>query len=175
MTRIRARPAGRHRAASPTPAPRLRSEAWLLLGLFSSIPGELILGNGALCFVAHGAGSAWPSQLRTLERRLRTPGLAVSIERGQPTRCFRWRVDAVEAWVPRHYFGGGMRVRHEEAVVSFGFACPANMESRLGAFGEVRKQFRAVRRMRARCREWMAALSPAIARRDATSCGQPDR
>lgn len=146
----------------------LRSEAWLLPGLFSSIPGELILADGMLCFTASGTGSAWPSQLRMLERRLQTPGLAASIDGGHSTRCFRWRVDAVEAWVPWFYFGGGLRLRHAGIVVSLGFARPANMDARLGAFGEVARQFRAVRRMRGQCREWMDALAPAMVRRDAS-------
>ncbi len=154
------------RTASAAPSPCLRTEAWLLRGLFASIPGELILANGAIGFIARDTGSAWPSQLRALERQLDKPGLAAAIGLGQPSRCFHWRVDAVDARVPRHYFGGGIRLRHAGIVLSFGFARPANLEARRDGLGEVRRQLAAVRHMRAQCRRWMDALAAAPVRRD---------
>jgi hypothetical protein len=41
---------------APTPK-RLRSEAWLLLGI-SSLPGELVLSSGTLSYFARITGSA---------------------------------------------------------------------------------------------------------------------
>lgn len=140
----------------------LRSEAWLLRGI-SSLPGELILERGMLQFVAHGTGSIWPGQLRTLEQALRMPGLATSIDRDGRSRLFAWRVNAVHAWAPWYYFAGGIKLAHAGVVLSFSFGRPANMEVRrhadgFGAIAEVRKQVESIRRMRDGGRGWLAAL-----------------
>ena len=143
----------------------LRSEAWLLRGI-SSMPGELILDGGVLRFVADGTGSAWPWQLRKLERELGTPGLAEAIDPGGGSVLFRWPLDAVQAWIPFHYFGGGIRLRHGCIVLSFSFGKPANMDLRVDSdpaaedvVDEVRQQLVTVRRMRDHGRRWLAALA----------------
>ena len=82
----------------------LRTQAWLLLGLVSSIPGELILRDRAISFVTRGSGSAWPRQLRRLERMLAVPGLARQIEDEASTTVFQWRIDEVTVRLPWYYW-----------------------------------------------------------------------
>ena len=149
--------------ASSISAHNLRSEAWLLRGI-SSIPGELILAHGVLRFVAHDTGSAWPWQLRKLEKELHAPGLAVAIERGEGFCLFQWPANALQAWAPWYYFGGGIRLRHGGLVLSFSLGRPANMALRVhargpGGVGELHRQWLAIRGMRSRGRRWLAALA----------------
>lgn len=117
-----------------------------------------------LRFVANGSGSAWPWQLRKLEHHLAAPGLAASIDHGGGSCVFRWPLEAVQAWIPFHYFGGGIRLSHKDIVLSFSFGRPANMDLRVHAgpgdvLAEVRSQWSTVRRMRERGQRWLAALA----------------
>ena len=150
------------RRAFPTTA-TLRTEAWLLRGI-SSIPGELFLEDGVVGFVAEGPGSAWPWQLRKLEHELHNPGVAHSIDRGDGCALFRWPADVVQAWIPFHYFGGGIRLKRGDVVLSFSFGRPANMDLRVGtdpedAVDALRQQLGTVRLMRDRGRRWLGALA----------------
>ena len=150
-------------AAPPTTAQRLRSEAWLLRGI-SSIPGELILAHGVLCFVAHDTGSAWPWQLRKLEDEMQALGFAAAMGRGEGFCLLQWQANALQAWAPWYYFGGGIRLKHRGLVLCFSLGRPANMALRAhaggpGAVGELRRQWLAIRGMRSRGRHWLAALA----------------
>lgn len=160
-------PAGvsRKRPNAPHTTTTLRTEAWLLRGI-SSIPGELILKDGVIRFMAEGTGSAWPWQLRKLERELHMPGLAESIDRGDGGCVFQWRTDALQAWAPFHYFSGGIKLKQGNIVLAFSFGRPANMDLRLegdahasDVVAEVQKQLVTVRRMREHGKRWLAALA----------------
>lgn len=104
----------------------MRSPAWLLLGV-SSLPGELRGRGGRIAFTAHGTGSAWPFQLRRLERRLGTPGICDAIEARRSVRCFDWPLAEVAARFPWYEFGAGMRLQHGGQTLRFGFGRPGNM------------------------------------------------
>ena len=92
--------------ATPPRMRSLRTEAWLLRGI-SSIPGELLLRDGVLSFSATDTGSAWPWQLRKLERSLGVPGFAGALEKAHRRTLFRWPVRSMRFWVPWYYVGGG--------------------------------------------------------------------
>lgn len=141
----------------------LRTEAWLLLGLVSSLPGELVLRDGAISFVAWGTGSAWPSQLRRLERLLGTPGIAKRIEDEDRTAVFRWPVGEVSIRMPWHYFGGGLKIRRDTAEVRISFGRPANTRGGVeaGSLGAAAENLREVAAMRDRGRMWIAAIERA--------------
>lgn len=130
-------------------AASLRTPAWLLRGI-SSVPGELALQGGVLRFTARGSGSAWPFQLRRLERALGAPGLAQALAEGRPFQCFQWPRTECRAWLPWHYFGGGLKLERQAQVLRFSFARPGNEEAvpSLASLGPMRK----------RGQQWLAAL-----------------
>ncbi len=142
---------------------RLRSEAWLLLGV-SSVPGELSLQSRRLSFTTHHSGSAWPWQVRKLERRLCTPGIAAAIDEGKKTQVFNWSTSEVRAWCPWYYFGGGIKLEQAGTVLRFSFGTPGNMKVRTHQAGsasvaeEAAASFSAVASMRSLGRQWQAAL-----------------
>ncbi len=107
---------------------KLRTEAWLLRGI-SSIPGELALAAETLSFTALNTGSAWPWQLRKLEREVTATGIAQTIDQGERTLVFSWPTHEIHAWCPWYYFGGGIKVKRQQSVLRFSFGKPANMRA----------------------------------------------
>lgn len=138
----------------------LCTEAWLLRGI-SSIPGALSLQRGLVTFTAHGAGSAWPWQLRKLERIMRAEGLATSIEAGEASVVFRWPVSDARFWIPWYYFGGGLILEHDGQRLRFSFGRPANTHVPVKDLANVVSNIREVTHMRATGRAWLSALSRA--------------
>jgi len=136
---------------------RLRTDAWLLRGI-STVPGELILQGQLLSFVVSGTGSAWPWQLRTLERDLAVSGLAASVEAGELTQAFKWSVPDLRVSVPWYYFSSGINVEHLGCRLRFSFGAPARNGR---SPGDMVANLREVRTMRARGRLWLAALREA--------------
>ncbi len=137
--------------------PRLRTDAWLLRGI-SSIPGELRLGSGSLSFVASGAGSAWPFQLRKLESALQKPGLSAAIEQGKALEFFNWPASQVTSEAPWYYFGGGIKLRHQSIQLRFSFGRPANPSHNVA---RAAAELREVGTMRSQGKLWTAALARA--------------
>jgi hypothetical protein len=130
----------------------LRGECWLLLGI-SSLPGELILSGGKLTYLASGNGSAWPWQLRKLERQLNAPGLAARLHDAGSFQVFSEPVQALTFWCPWYYFDGGLKVQIKEIVLRLSFAKPGNSgEFRMGERDEV-----AI--IRSRGKLWQIALT----------------
>jgi hypothetical protein len=150
-------------SGTPKSSNRLLSNAWLLRGI-SSIPGELVLASGTVSFTAFNTGSAWPWQLRKLERLVGAEGIAQSIDDGQRSLVLQWPVDSLQAWCPWYYFGGGIKLRRGDLVLRFSLAEPANMRARapgtdiLNAIEGV-DQVRVMRSLGAR---WLAALAASI-------------
>ncbi len=140
----------------------LRSEAWLLRGI-SSIPGELRLEEGRLVFEAWNTGTAWPWQLRKLERELGAPGFADAIENGRPCRLFDWPVADLIAWCPWYYFGGGIKLRRNGLTLRFSFGRPANTRINAhgtpAAAGQAMENLGELAVMRSRGKQWIAALA----------------
>ena len=142
---------------------KLGTEAWLLLGI-SSIPGALLLKAGQLSFTAQGTGSAWPWQLRKLERRMGRQGLAAAVDAGQATLVFDWPASEVGAWCPWYYFGGGIKISRSQATLRISFGEPAHMKLRAhqghpgGVLREAAAQLHTVGVMRSRGKLWQAAL-----------------
>ena len=142
---------------------RLRTESWLLRGI-SSIPGELVLNAQSLSFIATNTGSAWPWQLRKLERLLGSKGIARAIDDGTRTTAFEWPVREVRAWCPWYYFGGGIKLQHEAVVLRFSFGAPGNMQLRprprdsVAVLQQVSDTIEEVRSMRSVGALWQAAL-----------------
>ena len=122
------------------------------------------LQSRRLAFTAHNTGSAWPWQLRKLQRRLRSPGIAAAIDEGKKTLVFNWSTSEVRAWCPWYYFGGGIKLEYAGVVLRFSFGTPGNMKVRTHHVGsasvteEVEAGLRAVAGMRSRGRQWQAAL-----------------
>ncbi|HMN78451.1 MAG TPA: hypothetical protein PKA20_00855 [Burkholderiaceae bacterium] len=136
----------------------LRTEAWLLRGI-SSIPGELVLRGGVLSFSARSTGSAWPWQLRKLERSLGAPGFAGALEKGYRRTLFQWPVRSVRFWVPWYYFGGGIKVSRDGLVLRLSFGRPAN--TRASNLASAFANLKEVAVMRRRGKLWLAALESA--------------
>jgi hypothetical protein len=136
----------------------LRTDAWLLRGI-SSIPGELSLRGGSLTFTAFNTGSAWPWQLRKLERAVSVPGIAVKIDAGERTNVFRWPVAEVHSDCPWYYFGGGLRLRRGGVLLKFSFGRPANTRS--NTLADLGDNLAELATMRKRGKMWHAALEKA--------------
>lgn len=136
----------------------LRTPAWLLRGI-SSLPGELRLRSATLSFVAHGSGSAWPGQLRTLASLLGTEPLGAALDAGRFVELFSWPVADITVSQPWYYVGGGIKVRREGIVlrISFGRQVGARggPDRAVADLGEVAT-------MRARGRLWASALAEAV-------------
>jgi hypothetical protein len=136
----------------------------------SSIPGELVLKSEQLSFIAHNTGSAWPWQLRKLEREVASPGIAKAIDAGEKSVVFVWPVDEIRAWCPWYYFGGGIKVAKAQIVLRFSFGRPANMQLRSGpanpdvALRQVVANAKDVRAMRTQGALWQSALAISTAR-----------
>lgn len=147
---------------------KLRTEAWLLRGI-SSLPGELALLNGTVTYFVAGTGSAWPWQLRKLERAFGVSGLADGVDPGRRVKLFSEPVSSLRAWCPWYYFGGGIKIAVRGTTLRFSFGTPANMRVRrrgLGAGGamqEVADNLGEIVLMRSRGRLWQAALQKAAA------------
>jgi hypothetical protein len=133
----------------------LRTDAWLLRGI-SSIPGELALRGGSLVFTAFNTGSAWPWQLRKLEREVGASGIAAKIDAGERTTVFRWPVAEVDSDCPWYYFGGGLRLRRGGVVLKFSFGRPANTRS--NTLADLGDNLAELSSMRKRGRMWQSAL-----------------
>lgn len=145
---------------------KLRTEAWLLRGI-SSLPGELALLNGTLTYFVAGTGSAWPWQLRKLERAFGVSGLAGGVDSGRRVKLFSEPVQSLRAWCPWYYFGGGIKVTVRGTTLRFSFGTPANMRVRrhhLGpgaALKDVADNLGEISVMRKRGKLWLAALDKA--------------
>lgn len=141
------------RAPKPIPQ-RLRTRAWLLRGI-SSIPGELLLSGGRLSFTAEGYGSAWPFQLRRLERESAEVGLAKRIEQGTPARVFDLPLGEVQIVFPWYYFSGGLKVRGGGREYRISFGAQASSRGSVNVIGEMKE----VWRMRANGKRWRVVLA----------------
>lgn len=157
------KPTSADQSVRPNRPLELRTPAWLLRGI-SSIPGELLLGSGQISFAAFNTGSAWPWQLRKLERAVGTVGIAQAIDDGVRTVVFHWPADSVQAWCPWYYFGGGIKLRRESLVLRFSLGEPANQQTRFNrldagpALEGVSDTAAQVGTMRSRGALWLAAL-----------------
>jgi hypothetical protein len=115
-------------------------------------------------FIARNTGSAWPWQLRKLERNLAAPGIAESIDDGTRTEVFKWPVVELKAWCPWYYFGGGIKLQRGPLVLRFSFGRPANTRIRSHQLGpgfalrEAAANLSEIGTMRSRGRLWQAAL-----------------
>jgi hypothetical protein len=154
-------------------ASNLQTKAWLLLG-FSSLPGELSLRAGILSFVASNTGSAWPWQLRKLEKIVGSQGIAASVEQGKKTLLFQWPAKDLQHWFPWHYFGGGMKIKRQGQVLRFSFGTPANMRLRghgrdpESVIQDVSAGITDVQNMRAVGTMWRSALDRSVGARSHT-------
>ncbi|MEZ5653021.1 MAG: hypothetical protein R3E87_21010 [Burkholderiaceae bacterium] len=159
-------------------AVRMRGEAWLLRGI-SSIPGELILQGGSLRWIGHGSGSAWPWQLRKLERAFSTPGFARALLDDRAATLFVVPTRAVAVHWPWYTFGGGFTLHVNGVSLRISLGRPANTRLRPpgaaagAALGDAVGQWRLVGAMRTRGKAWKAAF--AHARDQAAADGGTDR
>jgi hypothetical protein len=154
------------------PVNELRSPCWLLRGI-SSIPGELVLRESAVSFVATHSGSALPWQLRKLEQMLGTDHLARALDDGEPIQALEWSVREIQAWCPWYYFGAGLKIRRGNVEFHFSFGEPGNERlsgrptNLLAALPQIVATLQEVRSMRSVGAVWKAALeSAAIEVRD---------
>lgn len=96
------------------------SAAWLLRGI-SSVPGQLVLDSGFLSFSTNCPGSAWPWQLRKLERQLGTEGVAQALLAGEQCSVFRWQMGSFAWRSPWYVFGGGINLTRNGQKLRIGF------------------------------------------------------
>ena len=142
---------------------RLRSTAWLLRGI-SSVPGQLELARGRLSFTSTGTGTAWPWQLRKLERDVGKPGLATRIDSGQASPVFDAPLDGVLVTFPWYYFSGGLKVRVGTTPLRFSLGTPPNTRmpvdrsDPLEAIPRAIEEMRDIGSMRAAGKAWKMAL-----------------
>ena len=141
------------RAGQGSP-PKLRSEAWLLRGI-SSVPGHQALTLDHLAFTANGPGTAWPWQLRKLERHLRTPGLAGRIDAGETVLVLDAPLTELSVTFPWYDFSSGLRVGYRDASLRFSFGRPPNApDGRRGVAAALHE----IASMRSAGKAWSAAL-----------------
>lgn len=143
-------------ASSAPGMPSLRTEAWLLRGI-SSVPGLLVLQGSSLSFTAVHPGTAWPWQLRKLEREFGVPGFAAALAEGSRRTLFGWPVGNFRYWVPWYYFGGGIKVAQGASVLRLSLGRPANAPALLSAAEGLRE----AALMRRRGKLWLEALGKA--------------
>src|SRR5262245_50612767 len=89
----------------------LSSEAWLLRGVFGSVPGELTLAGGQLSFTASGFGTLWKWQLRKLEQETGQRGLADRMDAGEQALVFKLSLTKLQVEFPWYYLSGGLKLR----------------------------------------------------------------
>jgi len=105
------------------------SAAWLLQGLFNSLPGILRLQEDRLSYTALDAGTLWKRGLRRLERNTSTPGLADCLQRGEACRLFELpKGEIQDASFPWFYFSAGMHLRIDGRRYRFSFIRPNNSQ-----------------------------------------------
>jgi len=101
---------------------RFSSEAWLLIGLFNSLPGRLTLENGQLKFTATNAGTLGESGLKKLEAKTGAKEVAKNLQQGKAVQLFQVNLpDVQEIVFPGIYFSLGIKitVHHQQYRVSF--------------------------------------------------------
>jgi len=105
------------------------STAWLLRGLFNSLPGILSLQQGRLSYTALDAGTFWKRGLKRLEAHADYPGLGERLRRGEASRLFDLPVSEVGPMsFPWFYFSAGMHLRIDGRKYRFSFIRPNNSQ-----------------------------------------------
>jgi hypothetical protein len=111
---------------------RLETPAWLLRGV-SALPGQLSLVGGMLSLSLHGSGTAWPWQLRKLERDAHCAGFsAAQLCLGQSSVLFRERLEAIRIASPWYWFQGGLIVHSAHGRWRISFAKPNGLTGTQG-------------------------------------------
>lgn len=134
-------------------------------GSISSLPSTLALAEDCLRFTASGHGTAWPFQLRSLERCAARPGLAHRLDADETALVFDLPLSEVLAVsFPWYYFSGGIKLTVRGTRYRFSFARPANTHTPAdrGNVGEVARTVTGtaseIARARRNGRAWRAAL-----------------
>lgn len=105
------------------------STAWLLRGLFNSLPGILSLQQGRLSYTALDAGTFWKRGLKRLENDSKHPGLAARLRRGEAGRLFDLpREEIQDVSFPWFYFSAGMHIGIDGRRYRFSFIRPNNTQ-----------------------------------------------
>ena len=162
--RGRSRPQGPPSQPTSSQPASLRTDAWLLRGI-SSIPGTLTLAENRLRFTASGHGTAWPFQLRTLERVAARPGLARRLDADETALVFDLPLGEVrDVSFPWYYFSGGVTLTARGVRYRFSFIrpndtlAPANAEHATEGTRPGGRAPSEMSRARRNGRAWKAAL-----------------
>lgn len=133
---------------SPQWQARMETPAWLLRGV-STLPGQLRLSGGMLSLTLFGSGSAWPWQLRKLERDAHCAGFSAGqLRLDQSSVLFRERLEAIRISSPWYWFNGGLIIHTARSRWRISFAKPNGVTGTqgldevlddLGGLGAVRK------------------------------------
>lgn len=126
------------------------SVAWLLRGLFNSVPGILRLEEERLSYTALDSGTLWNRGLRKLERQTGVPGLAHCLNRSEPARLFDIPLTEIQrVSFPWIYFSAGMHLRADGRKYRLSFIRPNNTRmpaiNRRGLTGATGKSVQTVR------------------------------
>lgn len=129
------------------------SVAWLLRGLFNSVPGVLRFEEERLCYSALNSGTLWKLGLRKLERQTGVPGLADRLNRGEPTPLFDIPLGEIQrVSFPWLYFSTGMHLRADGRKYRLSFIRPNNTRmpviNRRGVMGAAGKSVQTVRNIK---------------------------
>lgn len=139
---------------------RMDTPAWLLRGV-SSLPGQLSLAGGMLSLSLHGSGTAWPWQLRKLERDAHCAGFsAAQLRLGQHSTLFRERLEAIRVASPWYWFEGGLIVYTARSRWRISFAKPNGVTGSQG-LDEVFDDVAALGNVRRAGARWLQVLRQA--------------
>ena len=120
------------------------SQAWLLIGLFNSVPGILKLHQGTLSFTAVGSGTLWKRGLRKLEKKTGIKNLAQNLFEEGSAELFKLPATEIDrVSFPLIYFSAGMHLHFKGLRFRFSFIRPNNAQMpELNAGGRVFKSLR---------------------------------
>lgn len=103
------------------------SEAWLISGLFNSLPGILTLEDGKLIFTAIGTGTYWDRGLTKLEEKSGTKNFSSLLKRGKPALLFSVELSEIEkVTFPAIYFSAGAHITFNHKKFRLSFIEPNN-------------------------------------------------
>lgn len=128
------------------PDKNFTSQAWLLIGLFNSVPGILKLHQGTLSFAAIGSGTLWKRGLRKLEKKTGIENLAQNLAEDGSVELFQLPVAEVDrVSFPLIYFSAGMHLHFKGLRFRFSFIRPNN--ARMPEFNAGGRMFKSLRNL----------------------------
>lgn len=103
------------------------SKAWLLNGLFHSLPGILELKKGTLLFTAIGTGTFWDNGLKKLEKKSGVVNLFSLLKEDKPAQLFSVELREIQkVTFPLLFLSAGVHITINNEKYRLSFIQPNN-------------------------------------------------